>query len=99
MNALQVSFEADQKAYMVVVGSGEKAQLLIHKNHLLVFESLFHAGPLAQVLGERGVDVHVIPMDLSILCCLADGQQLGLWMTRYDGTLVSIEEITWNNDA
>lgn len=86
----QISFELNQKAYMVVVGTGKKAQLPIHEDHLLVFESLFHAGPLAQGLGEQGVDARVIPLDLSTLCCLADGQQLKLWMTRYDGTLVSI---------
>ena len=89
----QVSFELNQKAYMVVVGNGEKAQLPIHEDHLLVFESLFHAGPVAQALAERGVTAQVIPMDVSILCCLADGQQLGLWMRRYDGTLVSIDKI------
>ena len=95
----QVSFELNQKAYMVVVGNGEKAQLPIHKGHLLVFESLLHAGPVAQSLVERGIIAQVIPMDLGVLCCLAEGQHLGLWMTRYDGTLVSIGKIAWGNDV
>ncbi len=91
MNA-KVSFELHQKAYMVVVGIGEKAQLPIHQDHLLVFESLFHAGPVAQKLGEHGITARVIPMALCALCYLAKGQNLGLWMTRYDGTLVSIDK-------
>ena len=88
-----IALEFDQQVFMLVGGEGKRAKMLIEKDNLVVFESLWHAGPLAHDLRALGVVAQVFPMMLCGLFWLAKGRNLGLWVLRHDGTITSIDEI------
>ena len=83
----------DQEVFMVVGGQGANAKMLTEDDNLVVFESLWHAGPLIHDLQALGIAARVVPMLLYALYYLAKGLNLGLWVMRHDGTITSIEEI------
>jgi hypothetical protein len=90
-----VELEYDQEVFMVVGGDGEHEKILIEDGNLVVFESLWHVGPLVHDLRALGIVARVVPMLLYALYCLAKGLGLGLWVMRYDGTITSVEEIVF----
>ena len=92
-NTGPVELEYDQEVFMVIGRKGERAKMLIEDDHLVVFESLWHAGPLVHDLHTLGIAAQVVPMLLYALYCLARGMNLGLWVLRHDGTVTSIENI------
>jgi hypothetical protein len=64
-------------------------------DNLVVFESLLHAGPLAHDLQALGIVSRTVMMPLDGLYFLAEGMDLGLWVLRHDGTITSIDEISY----
>lgn len=90
-----VALKYDQQMFLVVGGEGKRAKMLIENDHLVVFESLWHAGPLAHDLRALGIVSQVVPMMLCALFWLAKGRNLGLWVLRHDSTITSIDEIVF----
>lgn len=88
-----VELEYSQKTFMVVGGQEKNAKMLIEDGNLVVFESLWHAGPLVHDLQGLGIAAQVVPMPLYALYHLAQGMALGLWVLRHDGTVTSIDQI------
>ena len=89
----RIELEPWQELFIVVGGEGEEAQILTEGDNLVVFESLWHAGPLVHDLQAMGITARTVAMTLEGLYCLARGMDLGLWVLRHDGTINSIEEI------
>jgi hypothetical protein len=85
----------DQNVFLVIGGDGEHERMLIEDDNLVVFESLWHVGPLVHDLQILGIVARVVPMLLYALYYLAEGLNLGLWVLRYDGTITSVEEIVF----
>jgi hypothetical protein len=92
-NAQRLKLEHDQTLYLVVGGKEHDSKMLEQDGNLVVFESLWHAGPLVQDLKALGIRVRMVPMRLDALYCLAQGMDLGLWVLRHDGTVTSVDEI------
>jgi hypothetical protein len=90
-----VELEYSQKTFMVVGGGEKNTKMLIEDGNLVVFESLWHAGPLAHDLQRLGIFAQIVPMPLYALHHLAQGMNLGLWVLRHDGTITSIKEIAF----
>ena len=88
-----VELTYDQEVFMVIGGEEADNKLLTEDENLVVFESLWHAGPLIQDLHELGIDAHMVSMPLLGLYSIAQGMELGLWVLRYDGTVMSIDGI------
>jgi hypothetical protein len=91
----QVELKYDQNVFMVLGGEGEHAKMLVEDDNLVVFESLWHAGPLVHDLQELGIVAQVMPMLLYALHYMARSMNLGLWVIRHDGTITSIKEIVF----
>jgi hypothetical protein len=89
----RVELKYDQQVFMVLGGNGEQEKMLIENGNLVVFESLWHVGPLVHDLQVLGIFTRVAPMQLYTLYLMAEGLDLGLWVLRHDGTVTSIEEI------
>jgi hypothetical protein len=85
----------NQQVFMVVGGEGKQAKMLTEDDNLVVFESLWHAGPLVHDLQALGISARAVPMLLCALYYLAEGLELGLWVLRCDGTITAIEEIVF----
>ena len=83
----------NQKVFIVVGGQGKHARMLTEDGNVVVFESLWHAGPLVQELCELGFDANLVPMRLYSLYYLLQGMRLGLWVVRHNGTVTSVEDI------
>jgi hypothetical protein len=92
-NTRPLELTYDQEVFLVIGGEGEHAEMLVENDNLVIFESLWHAGPLVRNLQALGITAQVIPMMLYALYCLARALNLGLWVLRYDGTIASIDEI------
>ncbi|MGD9100599.1 MAG: hypothetical protein PVF45_08960 [Anaerolineae bacterium] len=90
-----VELKYDQKVFMVLGGEGKQAKMLIEDDNLVVFESLWHAGPLVHDLQALGIAARVVPMPLYALHYMSRGLDLGLWVIRHDGTITSIKEIVF----
>jgi hypothetical protein len=89
----QVELTYDQEVFVVIGGEEADNKLLTEDENLVVFESLWHAGPLVQDLHELGIDAQMVSMPLFGLYSMAQGMELGLWVLRHDGTITSIDEI------
>ena len=89
----RIDLAYDQTIYLVVGGEREEARMLTEGGNLVAFESLWHAGPLVHDLEELGMSARTVCMHLEGLFCLAEGMDLGLWILRHDGTIVSIDDI------
>mgnify|MGYP006288271265 FL=1 len=85
----------DQDLFLVVGGEGEDAQMLTEDDHLVVFESLWHAGPLIHELRDLGVPAHMVMMPLDGFYYLAEGLDMDLWVLRHDGTVASVDGIVF----
>jgi hypothetical protein len=94
-NTGPVELKYDQKVFMVVGGGEKNTKMLIEDGNLVVFESLWHVGPLVHDLQALGITARVVPMLLHALYYLAKGLNLGLWVLRHDGTVTPIEEIVF----
>ncbi len=92
-NTHQTKLEYNQEVFMVVGGQGEDAKMLKEDDNLVVFESLWHAGPLVHELQTLGIHASIVPMTICAIYTLADSIDLGLWVLRHNGTITSIEEI------
>jgi hypothetical protein len=92
-NNLRLELEYDQTLYLVVGGKEQDSKMLKEDGNLVVFESLWHAGPLVQDLKTLGIKTRMVPMRLDALYCLASGMDLGLWVLRHDGTVTSVDDI------
>jgi len=92
-DAGNIKLEYDQELFMVVGGKNQQDKMLTESGNLIVFESLWHAGPLAQELRALETGCRLVKMQLHALYCLAEGMELGLWVLRHDGTVASIDEI------
>jgi hypothetical protein len=90
---VQLELEYDQDLFMVIGGEGKDAKMLTEDDNLVVFESLWHAGPLVHDLQTLGITARMVTMPLEGLYCLAEGMDLGLWVLRHDGTVTSVDEI------
>ena len=88
-----LDLEYDQVVFMVVGGTRKNAKMLTEDGNLVVFESLWHAGPLVYDLEALGIAARMVMMPLEGFFCLAQGMDLGLWVLRHDGTLTSIDDI------
>ena len=88
-----VELEHDQKLFVVVGGEGKDTQMLTEDDNLVVFESLWHAGPLVHDLQALGITACMVTMPLDGLYFLAEGMDLGLWVLRHDGSINSVDEI------
>jgi hypothetical protein len=95
-NDRTVELEYSQKTFMVVGGREENTRMLIEDGNLVVFESLWHAGPLVHDLQELGFAAQIVPMPLHALYHLARGMALGLWVLRHDGTIASVEGVVFS---
>ncbi|HDQ70795.1 MAG TPA: hypothetical protein ENN19_01720 [Chloroflexi bacterium] len=95
VSAGRTELKYDQKVFMVIGGQGERSQMLIEDDNLIVFESLWHAGPLVHDLQTLGFTARAVPMLLYALYSLAQGMDLGLWVMRHDGTIMAVEEIVF----
>jgi len=93
VNGEEIDLAWDQDLFLVVGGKEQKNKMLTEDGNLVVFESLWHAGPLVQDLKELGVAARMVPMRLDALYYLAEGMNLGLWVLRHDGTVTSVDEI------
>lgn len=89
----QAELTYDQEVFMVIGGKGADNKLLIEDENLVVFESLWHAGPLVQDLHALGIDARMVSMPLYGLYSLTRGMELGLWVLRHDGTVTSVDKI------
>ena len=69
--------------------------MLTERGSLLAFESLWHAGPLVHDLEALGVSAHTVLMHLEGLFYLAEGMDLGLWILRHDGTILSTDDLVF----
>jgi hypothetical protein len=85
----------NQEVFLVIEGEGENAQMLTEDGNLVVFESLWHAGPLVHELQGLGMMASIVPMVIWTLYTLTDSLDLGLWVVRHDGAVTSIEEIVF----
>ena len=83
----------DQEVYLVIRGEREDVRMLTKGGHLMAFESLWHAGPVVHDLMALGMSARMVGMHLLGLFCLAEGMDLGLWVIRHDGTVISIDDI------
>jgi hypothetical protein len=92
-DAGRVELEYDQEVFIVVGGKDQQRKMLTEDGNLVVFESLWHAGPLTQDLQALGIGCRLVTMPLYALYCLAEGMKLGLWVLRHDGTVTSVDEI------
>jgi hypothetical protein len=90
-----VDLEYDQKLFMMVGGEGKDAKLLTTDDNLVVFESLWHAGPLVHDLQALGITACMVTMPLDGLYFLAEGMDLGLWVLRHDGTITPVDAVTF----
>lgn len=95
-----VGFAHAQDPFVVVGAEGENDRLLTEVHNLLVFESLRRAGPLVQDLQEQGIAARMTTMTLCGFYYLAQGLETALWVLRHDGTLTTIDDITfpWLDD-
>jgi hypothetical protein len=91
----RLDLEYDQTLYMVIGGEKNESRMLTEKGNLVVFESLWHAGPLVHELEALGIPARMISMHLEGLYCLAEGMDLGLWVLRHDGIVTSVDEIVF----
>jgi len=91
----RVELKYNQEVFMVIGGQAEEAKMLTEDDNLVVFESLWHAGPLVHELRALGISASLVPMLLYALYALADGLNLGLWVMRHDGTITFIEDIVF----
>jgi len=89
----QAEMTYDQEVFMVVGGKGKDSKMLIESDNLVVFESLWHAGPMVQDLHKLGIAARMVSMPLYSFYCLAEGMKLGLWVLRHDGTITSVDKI------
>ena len=85
----------DQQVFMVLGGNGEHDKMLVEGGNLVVFESLWHAGPLVRDLQALGISARMVPMMLRTLYHLARNRDLGLWVMRHDGTITAIERLVF----
>jgi hypothetical protein len=95
-NDRTAELEYSQKTFMVVGGREKNSKMLIEDGNLVVFESLWHAGPLVHDLQALGFAAQIVPMPLYALYQLAQGMALGLWILRHDGTIVSVEKVVFS---
>jgi hypothetical protein len=91
----RIELKYDQNVFMVLGGEGKHAKMLVEDDNLVVFESLWHAGPLVYDLRALGIAAQVMPMLLYALHYMARSMNLGLWIIRHDGTITSIREIVF----
>ncbi len=90
---VRLELEVNQDLFMVVGGEGKDTKMLTEDGNLVVFESLWHAGPLVHDLKTLGIAAQTVTMPLEGLYGLAQGMDLGLWVLRHDGTFTSVDEI------
>ncbi len=89
-NRTQAELECQQELFLVVAGKGQSAKITRDDEHLIVFESLWHAGSLMHELQALGRTARTVTMPLEAAYYLAQGMDLRLWLLRHDGTVMSV---------
>ncbi len=89
----RLELECHQDVFLVLGEQRQDPAMLITDGNLIAFESLWHAGSLIHDLHSLGGIGRMVTMRLDILYYLAEGMDLGLWVLRHDGTILSVDDI------
>ena len=88
-----LELECHQDVFLVLGGQRQDPAMLTKDGNLIALESLWHAGSLVHDLHSLGGKGRMVTMRLDILYYLAEGMDLGLWVLRHDGTILSVDDI------
>ena len=83
----------DQEVCREIRDESTDGRLLFEDDHLVVLESLWHAGPWAHDLQALRITARAVKMPLYEWTCLTEGIGLSLCVLRHNGTVPSIDEI------
>ena len=91
----RVEMGCEQELFLVIAGKGQMATITRDDDHLIAFESLWHAGSLVHELEALGRTARSVTIPLEAAYYLAKGMDLRLWLLRYDGTVLSVDDIAF----